>query len=503
MRYILTVVMMLFVTAPATAEVWAEVGDKQLKEDIELLHSVGLVQGPILSWPLPWDQIAEDVVQASQASNISPFLQQAAWRVRQRMSDDRSEGWRPDIEVSLRGTNSEAIVKDFSDHARSKANASIRFKHEFENSGTSLVYGAGVQQSQTYQGKRYGGKAILDNLYVTQKLGNWLFYAGTVEQWWGPSGEQSLMLSNSARPYPKVGFKRISTEAFDSRWLHWLGPWRFEFNAGLLTGPRSDYKNVLVMNQRLELQPTRHFQIALARYAQLCGSQVAGGLASRKCSFGTIAKALVLTGSANSGSVATDSSNSGAEIDLVYARPIGNVAVRAYVHLYAEDSPFTATSQMAGIAISGHTDGLGLWKIGAEGVDTYAFRTHDFSFGTRSPSVTYLNGVYTDGYSYRGRPIAASIDGDSQMVSIFGSLIDRQNMRYSGAVRYLLLNLTSTPNYRISKTRESLWLLEGSVNVPSPIGDLDLKARFQTDSPDTPGRKVARAAIEARWTMKF
>jgi hypothetical protein len=500
-RLFVTLAFAALLPVTALAGQWAEVGDKQLREDVELLHDVGIIQGPVLSWPLPWGQIAEEVTQASTAGDISPFLQAAARRIAARMQQRRNEGLTPDIEIKLQTTNGEALVRDFSDSTRSKADASVRFENSFDN--TTLVYGIGYQDNQTYQGTKFGSKLVFDNVYVTQKVGNWLFYGGTVEQWWGPSGEQSLMMSNSARPYPKIGFKRIETDPFDSKWLRWIGPWRFEASAGVLTGPRQDYQNVLLLNQRLELEPFQHFQLSLSRFAQICGKRNPAGLPDRKCGFSTLLKSIVLTGSANTGTVATDSSNSGASIDMRYARPIGNVVMALFVHLYAEDSAFTATSQMAGVNFTGHSESIGTWKLGAEAADTLAFRTHDFTFGTRSPSTTYVNFVYTDGYNYRGKPIGFSLDGDSRLFSLYGSVAKSNNVRYNSAIRYADINLFDTSNYRISKNREKIWLGEIGVAVPTRFGDIEVHARFQSDTPNTPKQKLSKGQIEMEWKMNF
>jgi hypothetical protein len=500
-RFLAALALAALLPATALAGQWAEVGDKQLREDVELLHDVGIIQGPVLSWPLPWGQIAEEVTQASTAGDISPFLQAAARRVVARMDQRRNEGLTPDVEIKLQATNGEALVHDFSDNARSKADASVRFENNFEN--TTLIYGIGYQQNQTYQGTKFGSQVTFDNVYITQKIGNWLFYAGTVEQWWGPSGEQSLMMSNSARPYPKIGFKRIETDAPESKWLHWIGPWRFEATAGVLTGPRQDYQNVILLSQRLEVEPFRHFQLSVSRFAQICGKNNPAGLPNRRCGLSTILKSLVLTGSANSGTIDTDSSNSGAAIDLRYARPIGNVVMALFVHSYAEDSPFTAISRMAGVSLTGHAEGLGTWKLGAEAADTLAFRTHDAPFGTRTPGDTYINAVYTEGYSYRGKPIAFSLDGDSQLYSIYGSVITARNWRYSAALRYAEVNVSNTILFHISNNLEKIWIGEASLMLPTKYGDIYTKARFQTDSPDTSQRKSMMGQFEIGWTMNF
>jgi Capsule assembly protein Wzi len=494
-RFFAALVIAALLPAAALAGQWAEVGDKQLREDIELLHDVGIIQGPVLSWPLPWGQIAEAVTQATTATDISPFLQIAARRVAARMHQRRSEGLRPDIEVQLQATNGEALVRDFSDSARSDADASVRFEHGYEN--TTIVYGAGYQDNQTYQGTKFGSKLVFDNVYVTQKLGNWLFYAGTVEQWWGPSGEQSLMMSNSARPYPKVGFKRIETDPFDSKWLSWIGPWRLEANIGVQDGPRRDYQNPILFSQRLEVAPFKHFQMGLTRINQLCGK-------GRPCGASTFFKAILpVSGNVNTGNVETDFINSVASMDFRYARPIGNVVLNSYLQFFAEDSVFESVSKMGGFSVTGHSAKLGQWRFGAEAIDTYALRVFDTVDKGRQPGSTYLNFVYVDGLSYRGRPMAASVDGDSRLYSVFGSLVSSSNWRYSGAIRYADINLFDNQNYRVSKNREKIWIGEAGLTLPTQYGDFNFKARVQSDGPNTPARKSAKGQIEMGWTMQF
>lgn len=466
-----------------------------------MLHDAGVLHGPVLSWPLPWEQIAEDATQASTADEISPFLQAAAKRVVVRYHEHSEHGLRPNVEIKVQATNTATLIRDFSGGARSKTDVSVRFENGWDN--TTIVYGIGYQQSQVFEGQKYGGNLVVDNIYISKKLGNWIFFAGTPEEWWGPSGEQSLSLSNTARPYPKAGFKRAATTAPESRWLNWIGPWRLEATAGVLTGPRHDYQNNYVLSQRFEFSPFNHFEIALTKTTQICGKNNPAGLPDRKCGLSIIAKSLVLVGTANSGKLATDSSNSSALIDLRYGRPVGNVNFNVYSQFFAEDSPFDSVSKLAGISFAGHTDGLGSWKIGAEAIDTAAIRLLQPGLPRRQLGSTYLNFVYTDGFSFRGLPIGASIDGDANLVSAYGSLLDKHNRRWSGAIRYIDLNISNTPSYRISQNREKIWFGEAGVVWPTLYGDVTVKARVQSDSPNTPGRKVARAEAEVGWTVRF
>jgi hypothetical protein len=490
-----TLLTAMLLSSAALAGHWAEVGDKQLREDIELLHDVGIIKGPVLSWPLPWEQIAEDVNDASRSEEISAFLQLAAKRVHARMGQRANTGLTPNAEISLQMTSDEALVRDFSSSARNEADIRLRLENNFET--TSIVYGIGYHGDQTYQGIRYGSKVGFDNVYITQKLGNWLFYAGTVEQWWGPSGEQSLIMSNTARPYPKIGFKRIATDPFESKWLNWIGAWRIESSIGLQDGPRNDFQNPILFSQRLEIQPFKHFQMGLTRINQLCGK-------SRPCSVSTFFKAfLPVTGNVNTGIANTDFVNSVASMDFRYGRPIGNIALSTYIQLFAEDSVFESISGLVGVGLTGHTEKLGLWRIGAEALDTYALRVFDTIDKGRQGGSTYLNFVYRDGFSYRGKPIGSSVDGDSRLYSLFGSITTSKNSRWSGAIRYADINLFSQPLYRISDSREKIWIGETGLQLPTRFGDINLKVRFQTDSPDTPGRKAAKSQAEFGWTMNF
>ena len=53
-----TVVMATPVVAPVLASPWAEVGDNQLRSDIELLAAAGVIDGITTHWPLPWRSLA-------------------------------------------------------------------------------------------------------------------------------------------------------------------------------------------------------------------------------------------------------------------------------------------------------------------------------------------------------------------------------------------------------------------------------------------------------------
>ncbi|MFS2022030.1 capsule assembly Wzi family protein, partial [Massilia sp. CT11-108] len=75
-------------------------------------------------------------------------------------------------------------------------------------------------------------------------------YGGYAETWWGPGEDGTLLFSTSARPFPKVGFKRLSPEPIDLPVLRWLGPIRFDAFAGVLDEER-EFSNPGVIGIRI------------------------------------------------------------------------------------------------------------------------------------------------------------------------------------------------------------------------------------------------------------
>src|SRR5690606_17275633 len=66
-----------------------------------------------------------------------------------------------------------------------------------------------------------------DGTYFAAILGNWAFSAGWQDRWCGPGWQSSLILSSNARPVPALSLQRNNTDAFETPWLSWLGPWQF------------------------------------------------------------------------------------------------------------------------------------------------------------------------------------------------------------------------------------------------------------------------------------
>lgn len=484
-RSLVAILAATLLTTGAHASPWAEVGDRQLRQDVEMLKAAGIIRGPVNSWPLPWAQLDQAVAAADDAS-LPPHLSMAARRIA--VLSERANR-RGRYEVRAAATNEPALVRDFGNSARADVDAAVRAEHSFGRLYVS--YGVGWRDNQ------HGKDIHFEPSYAAYALGNWALYGGYVEHWWGPGHDSALLFSNSARPFPKIGIKRLAPVPIDFPVLEWLGPWRFDAFVGLLDEKRNDFNNPAVAGFRFAFEPVQGLEIGLNRALQLCGR-------GRPCSFGTWTDALVGIGDADNTGTLNEPGNQLAGFDISYTRMIGRVSAQLYVEAEAEDEDNVLIDKFArlgGLTLTGPIgEGGASWQLTAEYADTLAIK----AFGRmRYPGTMYNNFIYTDGFTYRDRPIGHSIDGDSEMISVGVAVNDTQNRRWYASYRGVDLNRTSSANNRISANAEKINIGTVGVEWPTQFGDIRLEGRFQDDRPDTPGESKAQGQFELAWRSRF
>src|SRR5579872_614397 len=95
-RGCLALVALLYGTILAIASPWAEIGDNQLRGDIEILAAAGVIDDVTTHWPLPWQSIVQDLAGNSLAGQPAP-VRAAAARV---LARARAEN-RPGLSASM------------------------------------------------------------------------------------------------------------------------------------------------------------------------------------------------------------------------------------------------------------------------------------------------------------------------------------------------------------------------------------------------------------------
>ena len=454
---------LLTAAAPALASPWAEVGDNQLRADIESVAAAGLIDGVTTQWPLPWTSLYRHLRDADM-TNASPEAQAAAARLLTRALGDNRPGWSGSTELDV--TNAPSVVHGFDSLDRGQAQSQASLSYSSGDFAGRLSLGT---YSDAF-GK--GAKVMPDNSYVAAKLGDEaLVYGGWLSHWWGPGWNSALSLSNNARPMPQIGIQRLDTSQSSWPILDWLGPWQGEFFVGLLDGPRLQ-KNTIYDGLRFTFNPAPGLEIGLARTDEMCGQD-------HSCN------PIDYFNLQNSPGH-TDNFNDEGLIDVKYSHDIFGVPVQAYLQLMNEDSsPFThsGTSHLFGATAFVPTAGNPL-RITAEFTDSIA-TTDIFSFGSYIYGFAYTDFKFIDGMRYRGRTLGFSLDDDSKLLSLQAAWSDQAGRFYELSLHHAEIGTPQTPpgNNIVSTQPVKLDMAEARVTLPFQHFKLDLAARIQDDQP--------------------
>ena len=496
---LLALALLLF-ASPALAAPLAAPGDARLRTDVELLRAHGYILGPVDAWPLPWAQIDRGIERARNDPALPPHLLAAVNRVAA-LSDHH--GRRTTYQVRGSVTNDAALVRTFDRVARNPGEVSVSAAHD---RGALFVQWGGTWQSDgtgRQEATQHKNGFSPDPTQVVLTVGrNWAFYGGWMDTWWGAGQDGAMLFSTSARPMPRVGFRRLEPFSIDAPVLSWLGPTTFDIFVAIANEQR-DWDNPAVIGMRFAFQPTPWFEIGLVRGIQVCGS-------GRPCDARTIGKALIGIGDFDNTGTLDEPGNQLGGFDMSYKRPIGDTGQILKLHFSttAEDADNILIEQFArqiGAGISGPVGTKGaLLDAGFEYVDSQAAKFLGSLMGSNAyPGSTYNNFIYHDGWTYGRRPLGHSLDGDARAMTVHWALTDPANRRWNLSARHIILNLHSIDSYRISKNREEIVQLEGGVNWPTRIGDVKASARLQQNGPDTPGRDPTWVQGELSWTTRF
>ena len=462
---------------PASASPWAEVGDNQLRSDIELLQSAGVLNGITIAWPIPWQSILGDLSHANLAAQ--------PWAVRvaaQRLMARAHAGMAPGLSTSLYldATNRTDVVYGFDGMGRGDAQAQISISQNGEVFSGRLSLGA---ITNDFGGKP--NKLMLDGTYFALNLGGLRAYAGYLDHWWGPGEISALQLSNNARPMPQVGFERSSTAPSSWPVLRWLGPWQFEFFVAKFDGPQIQ-SNVYYDATHLSFSPLPGLEIGLAKTEQICGQGHA--CAPLRDYFTNI-----------DFSTHPDNVNGEGSMELKYGHRIGGVPFQIYAQLMNEDYSFfnsSGSSHLIGASAFLPT-GDNPVKLTAEFADTIATKK-PFSFGHYEYGYTYTDFQFPDGMHYRGRTLGFSLDTDSTLLSLQASWSDSADRFFELSLHHAAIGNRRSYVNVVSDPPVIVNMAEARMSVPWSSWKIDLDGRLQDDQPRPHKGLAAVAEIALR-----
>lgn len=416
------------------ADPWLPPGDLALRHDIQLLADAGIIRSPIMTWPMSWPDISRDVVNAAgETQSYTDDVNAALARVRRAANAAAINGLKG-LQLRAVASSDPTYLRTFADTPREQgelsAGASWLTDHFAARVQATVV--TSPEDKQTLR---------LDGSYVGVNVGNFMISAGAMERWWGPGWDGSLILGSNARPIPSLTVERNYTDPFKTRWLSWIGPWRASFSVGQAEGSTTARDGTLpvlpdvkFMSARVDFRPRPWLEIALSRTAQFCGQ-------GRHCSLTTLKD--VLIGHDNqvtsSGSIAASQpGNQMAGYDLRLTSPWKKLPIAGYAQFIGEDEANGLPSKFLGL-LGGEIWGNSRWgsyRLRGEFADTSC----EFTRSHPEFNCAYRNGLYPQGYSYRGRMIGHAMDNDGRMYSAAFMLVRPSGDSYSFLLRKVNLN---------------------------------------------------------------
>jgi hypothetical protein len=435
MRINKLILLVLFLASQLIAEPFLAPNDPFLRHEIRLLGDSGELTGLQNTWPLDLGGVSG--MRAEQSSSLPHNL------LDDRISFESHSGWSP-LSTTLGLSDDRVTARGFGPEPRSSfaTNASVSWMNDRFAAKLSLNAFYGMETD--WKGRKDEGLA-LDGSYIATRLGNWSASFGQVERWWGPGWDGSLILSTNARPIPAISLDRRVPEAFETKWLSWIGPWSFHSFIGQMEDERDstiDYPNHFLWGMRGEVRPTiiDGLEIGFFRTLQLGGD-------GRDVRFKSFIDAFLSQDNYGANTGKNDRSqepgNQLAGIDLRWK--VLDLPVALYGQVAGEDEDnFFPEALFFQYGIEGWKDlEDATFRVFAE----YANLTSYWWTGDpRTRNITYGHHIYGEGYRYRGRPIGHWADQDSQILSLGGLLQKKDGIGWGVTLRTGELNTVPLRN---------------------------------------------------------
>ncbi|HEU5137312.1 MAG TPA: capsule assembly Wzi family protein [Steroidobacteraceae bacterium] len=464
MRRRFALALLPFVSGAAFADPWLAPGDVVLRHDIELLADAGILHGPVMSWPLSWPDIARDLQPVLPSAELDRATTEALLRVK-RLAAGSSDGGFSGLGVRAAAASSPTMLRTFEDTPREEGEAGARASWLSDHLVLNLEATVVVDPQDDQQFRA-------DGSYLGINVGNWAISAGLIDRWWGPGWDGSLILSTNARPPPSLTIERNYSDPFKSKWLSWIGPWRFSFGMAQMEGSDVAVADVLLMETRLSMKPLPWLEFGLSRTAQWCGE-------GRPCDFDAFRNMLLgQDNEVTDGDVSQQPGNQMAGYDLRLRSPWKALPITFFTQWIGEDEAGGLPSKFLGLAgLEGwHSTGWGAVRWRAEFADTTCVFTRE----TPEYNCAYRNAAYPQGYTYRGRIMGYSTDNDSRSRSYSGMLVRPDGSQYSLAFRDVDLNRDGGPHtistipqrLRNVELRHSRVLGAGRIGIGAGFDDL-------------------------------
>ncbi len=443
----------------------AEPGDAGLRHDIQVLADYGAISGPVTTWPLSWDALLSDLEKIKLDDLVLPNAVIPTFErvlARARWETERGEYA---LEVGVSGAEKPTQIRGFSNSPRERGEIAAAYSWFSKHLSIDLNLSAVDKPSD-------GEDARADGSQIGVDLGNWSIAASTMDRWWGPGWDGSLILSNNARPIPALTIGRNQTNEFESKWLSWIGPWDMNVIFGQLE-KEGVVPNAQFFGMRIGFRPFQSLEIGLSRTAQWCGD-------GRPCGFDTFTD--LIFGKDNIGDAGTDADNEPgnqmAGVDARWTTFWFGTPVSLYGQMIGEDEAGGFPSRYLGqfgIEGSAITRGQNSYRWFAEVAGTSC----DVVKSTVLYGCAYRQRIYRS-YTYEGRIIGHGLDNDALVYSVGAVVVSEAGNSWQVLGRFGDLNrVGSDPDHSVALVPQELASLDIKYSRNSRIGRFDIGVGFE------------------------
>ena len=387
--------------------------EQNLLTDLNWLNQQGVIQISTSTWPMSGDEIQRAVSQAKVSNNTQQKVIDAV--VAHLNANNQL------LKASFFAeTDQKDIPQAFGDQQKAQYQAGLELNAGNQNWDAKIRVNAEKDpQIDNDQDVNVEGS------YIAGKLWNQWLIAGQIPTYWGPAHDGSLIRGDSSRPVYGVTMQRAEQQAFNNKWLSWIGPWQYQAFAGQL----HDYDAVpdaKLIGLRVTAQPLPYLELGASRAFQWGGE-------NRPESFDSFWDAVI--GKDNVYGDTPNPSNQVAGFDArLNLQPLLQMPMGIYAQYAGEDEAGGLPSKkmyLAGIDYSSSYQNMP-FQLYTEWADT---RTNG-----KAQGITYNHSVYTDGFYQHGYPLAHAMGGDGQMISVGGDIrFDRIN-RVNARILFAKLN---------------------------------------------------------------
>jgi hypothetical protein len=454
-------------------------GDSRLRSMVQLDADSGRL--PLsTTWPLPTMDVPAEERDSLRGYNQPGSATDAGW--------------------FLSAADNPTKLRSFSDTPRENGEAGLQSgwaAGDYAGGAIRMSYAIDPEDGMHYR---------FDGTYAAYRWGNWWLIAGVQDRWWGPGWDSSLILSNNARPMPGLSLERASSTPFKTKWLRWLGPWRWVMALDHMENHRADFNNTLFWAGRFTFAPAHGLEIGISRTAQFCGE-------TRPCGLSTFFDMLIAKSNRKYNRI-IDSGGNASKYEKLSAQRIatdirwhiGQSPVSIYWQQYGEvfDSNNyrpRQTLQLFGAEFASWGIAEGRFRGFLEFADTACGGVSLSSSDKPNFGCAYEKDTWQAGYRYRNRAIGDSMDRDGRRFTLGGIFADTLTRSWEARIRHFDLNRGGIAYgglvpQTVTTVAEHLWNAELTLNGTVGLLRYSIGAGVDHGGPvDSPATWTGRAFL--------